>query len=1152
MSNETILETQTYNASPTVVEKISQDSDATIAEYEHYASDVESSATISENSPPKRSQGISLAIGSDFHGYTVKKALPATGGEADIYVIEKSATQYILKLYRSGIIPKEDIQKKIKALAEKYPNNFVRIFEIAYEHSLDRYFEIQEYIREGSLQNVISNLSNLSTDQRKTLFDNVAKEVGQTLHILHKNNILHLDIKPLNILMRTRKPLNLVLIDFGISTSISEDLSKKMTSMKGTVKYQAPEAFATVRDKNSRTLKVMIGAPADWWGLGMILLEIAQGYHPFKGITDNAVAFNIATRPVEISDSTDIDDKQRLLLRGLLTRNPENRWNWAQVCRWLNGETQIEERYEDSAGSTDTLQRTNTTLNFMGKSCSTLQNFAKIMLSAEEAWQKGVEFLMRGYVRKWLEDTQQLDQAVELDNALDLAFDQDEKALNFINKFSREIAFKTQNGSTVSFYDHFFIFGKVIHIQLLALISAKALKREPLSKAEQKIIDSLLNGRLASLLDQQINNGYVSEKLRTLYTSIKPFEGLELSKTASMLDFYVHPEKFFCPFVHKGKISPYNVAQISSGLQPFELPMTLKEWQDNYEKVYIIPADILEDLKHVDKYHSSRQRLIDLKKRSTLIPRDGWQDDEAAKIQQILPTIDKSFWRRSFLDFLLYPQKYYCPAGTKAALKNSDITPMLKSELADIDKEFIIPADIVKGLKSESDYSASVAALRGLKFSGKLIPRNGYSEAQARTIAVLLPLLSENRRTSEYVNMLMNLKDYYCPFIGGKSDTQKIIAELNKLKSMPITKKEWKDALSTYFVPQRLINETKSAQSYDSAVSKILYSDVSKILWGYQFIRRDRYSAQEQDKIDEFFQYTDEQQENTGVIDFYLHREKYYCPFVNKKQQHPKDFAEAIRGMERLPLLMSEWKDLQKQCDIPQKIVALTHRKETYFEAFDEIEKRIEEKKRKTQKFSDDTKKYLEIFKADEAKSASRRLKLWITYLELMASKRVEVAPADYEILNRVNVALKEVHARSGLLSYIDQEIDVSVCDRLTELSQTYSMPQLGDAVSEYKSISAGQITTIVGCLAVYAYAFSRMIASDVTPVIGQGFWLFVACFCVAPIVHFQLLNNHVVKKLVMAMVVLAPIGLLISSIFNYGLGTTITTIVILLVIFAV
>ena len=169
-----------------------------------------------------------------------------------------------------------------------------------------------------------------------------------------------------------------------------------------------------------------------------------------------------------------------------------------------------------------------------------------------------------------------------------------------------------------------------------------------------------------------------------------------------------------------------------------------------------------------------------------------------------------------------------------------------------------------------------------------------------------------------------------------------------------------------------------------------------------------------------------------------------------------------------------------------------------------------------------------------------------------MASKRVEVAPADYEILNRVNVALKEVHARSELLSYIDQEIDVSVCDRLTELSQTYSMPQLGDAVSEYKSISAGQITTIVGCLAVYAYAFSRMIASDVTPVIGQGFWLFVACFCVAPIVNFQLLNNHVVKKLVMAMEVLAPIGLLSSSIFNYGLGTTITTIVILLVIFAV
>lgn len=86
-----------------------------------------------------------------------------------------------------------------------------------------------------------------------------------------------------------------------------------------------------------------------------------------------------------------------------------------------------------------------------------------------------------------------------------------------------------KNGNTVPFYDYFFIFGKVIYIQLLALISTKALKREPLSKAEQKIIDYLLNGNLASLLDAK-----------------------------------------------KRKISPDNIAQISAILQPFELPLTLQ------------------------------------------------------------------------------------------------------------------------------------------------------------------------------------------------------------------------------------------------------------------------------------------------------------------------------------------------------------------------------------------------------------------------------------------------------------------------------------------------------------------------------------------------------------------------------------------------
>lgn len=161
----------------------------------------------------------------------------------------------------------------------------------------------------------------------------MATQIGESLNLLHENNLLHLDIKPSNILLRSLKPMDMLLIDFGIATSLASDMSKKFTQTRGTPMYQSPESYTGG-----------MGRPSDWWGLGMILLEIANGVHPFRGLSSNVIAYAVATEPIDIPEN--LDEGQRELFHGLLTRNPEKRWDWNQVSRWLNGERNIPQYFE--------------------------------------------------------------------------------------------------------------------------------------------------------------------------------------------------------------------------------------------------------------------------------------------------------------------------------------------------------------------------------------------------------------------------------------------------------------------------------------------------------------------------------------------------------------------------------------------------------------------------------------------------------------------------------------------------------------------------------------------------------------------------------------------------------------------------------------
>jgi len=232
-----------------------------------------------------------------FREYNIIKDFEAIGAEADTYLIKKDNQEFFLKLYRKGIKVNEDILKLIYDLSKEY-EYFNEIIEYGYDERLQRYYEISKYQKKGHIEKLDENSTKAFISQ-----------LNEALHILHQHNIIHRDLKPTNILIKNENPLQITLIDFGISSLLDKEFTKKLTTVKGTYAYFAPEAISGY-----------IGKESDYFSFGMVLLSLLDK-NPFNSL-DNAVIINtLVTKNIPIPST--IKSNYQALLKGLLTRDPK-------------------------------------------------------------------------------------------------------------------------------------------------------------------------------------------------------------------------------------------------------------------------------------------------------------------------------------------------------------------------------------------------------------------------------------------------------------------------------------------------------------------------------------------------------------------------------------------------------------------------------------------------------------------------------------------------------------------------------------------------------------------------------------------------------------------------------------------------------------
>ncbi len=278
---------------------------------------------------PNASSNTSLKLGTVIGGTFKIESIIGSGGMGVVYAAEHTGLhrRFALKVLSPELVNEQTwkrFQAEAKTLGALHHSTLVNVYDLGlHDHSLPYYS--MELLEGRTLEQILIDDGPLYLDEAIEIF----LQVLDGLAYAHRNDIIHRDIKPGNIMVCNVDGDTVVkILDFGISKFLQLGRQNQSLTMVGETFgspfYMSPE----------QSIGADVDARSDIYSIGCSLFEALTSYVPFEGASQmEIVMMHEQDEPpllAEVDPDTKFPDSIEYVVAKCLAKHPDDRYQSAK------------------------------------------------------------------------------------------------------------------------------------------------------------------------------------------------------------------------------------------------------------------------------------------------------------------------------------------------------------------------------------------------------------------------------------------------------------------------------------------------------------------------------------------------------------------------------------------------------------------------------------------------------------------------------------------------------------------------------------------------------------------------------------------------------------------------------------------------------
>ncbi|CAG2114682.1 unnamed protein product, partial [Medioppia subpectinata] len=271
-------------------------------------------------------QAVDIKTSSVYDLYDILEEI----GTGAFGVVHRCREKKSGRIFAAKFIPvshpleKSIIRKEIDIMNHLHHIKLIRLHD-AFEDD-DEMCLIYEFMSGGEL---FERITDEGYKMSESEAQHYVRQICEGVKHMHEKNIIHLDLKPENIMCQKKDSNKIKIIDFGLATKLDPHEVVKIST--GTAEFAAPEIVE----------REPVGFYTDMWAVGVLSYVLLSGLSPFAGENDIETLKNVKTCDWDFDEQkfANVSNEAKDFIRHLLTRNKDKRMT-AHECLehdWLKG-----------------------------------------------------------------------------------------------------------------------------------------------------------------------------------------------------------------------------------------------------------------------------------------------------------------------------------------------------------------------------------------------------------------------------------------------------------------------------------------------------------------------------------------------------------------------------------------------------------------------------------------------------------------------------------------------------------------------------------------------------------------------------------------------------------------------------------------------